>query len=134
MLGDQSGLESLDDFVNPLQMITIERLCTAKRKTDAVQRDRIIAPDRFQIRSGGAAAHVVLGMNLEPSDIGTRGDDGLMVLKAQSDPRSSRYRAALPRCRKRGGCALYGHAEVFPPWILAQSPAGSSTNDFGSRA
>ena len=113
-------------------MIAIERLCAAKRKADAVQRDRIIAPDRFQIRSGRSAAHVVLGMNLEPSDIGTRVDDRLMVLKAQPDPCASRNQAAL--LRERHNCALYGHAEVFPPWILAQSPAGSITNDFGSRA
>src|SRR5437764_12933830 len=87
MLGDEPGLESLDDFANPPQMIAIERLCAAKRKSDAVQRDRIIAPDRFQIRGSGAAAHVVLGMNLEPSNVGMRVDDGLMVLKAQPYPR-----------------------------------------------
>ena len=99
-----------------------------------MQRDRIVAADRIEIGTRYPAAHVVLGMNLEPRDVGTRVDHGLMVLEAQPDPGPSRNRAALPRRSGPNRHALTTHADVFPPWILPQSPAGNSTNDFGSRA
>ncbi|SRR6266478_126975 len=62
------------------------------------------------------------------------GEHRPMVLEAQPDPRPGGDRVVF---RPAGGPWRRTpdiHADVFPPWIFLQSPAGSSTNDFGSRA
>src|SRR5205085_2520370 len=99
-----------------------------------MQRDRIVATDPIEIGERRAASHVVLGVSLQPGDSRPRIAESLMVLEAQPDPRRGRHRAASLPCGGPRSHALGAHAEVLPPWILLQSPAGSRTKDFGSRA
>src|SRR5712692_7271081 len=137
MLGNESRLEPLDRAPQALQVRRIEPLRAAERQADAVQRKRIVPADRLEVAQRRSAAHVVLGVNLEPRHRGTRVGDRLVMRKAQPDPclrgdrdasesRHDGRRIQLP-ARAQLACSL-------PPWILAQSPAGSSTKDWGSRA
>ena len=134
MLGDEPRFEAFDDAPDTIQMGAIKALGAAERKPDAMQRDGIVATDGVEIGERRAAPHVVLGVNFQPSHFRPRIEDRLMVLKAQPDPRRGRDRAASLPPGGPGSHARDAHADVFPPWILLQSPAGSSTNDFGSRA
>src|SRR6266567_3432414 len=111
-----------------------ERLGAAKRHAHSVQRDRVVAADRIEIGQRCPSTHVVLGVHLQPRYVRTLIDHRLMMLEAQPDPRLSRNRVALRPSGRPKSHALHAYADVFPPWILPQSPAGSRTNDFGSRA
>src|SRR6266849_6814162 len=137
MLGDQPGLDPLDDLPHPREMRRVQSLRAAERKSRAVERDRIVAADRVEVRRRAAAAHVVLDVHLEPRRGGTRFEDFLMVAETQPDPGFGRDRAATASRRKRRRNQPQSpdqDAVVFPPWILEQSPAGSSTKDLVSRA
>src|SRR6185437_7128907 len=149
--------ETLNDRPHPGKMIGVNTVCAAERQTDAVQRKRIAAPDRVEMAQRRAAAHVVLDMHLEPGDGGPCLEHGLMMLETQPDPGRRRHRTWMkndagrsrgfsghsgnrvaPRARRdcscRQACLALQAAFMLPPWIFAQSPAGSSTYDFESRA
>lgn len=80
VLGEQCGLVALDEMVQPLQVIPIERPIGADRQADAVQRERITVTDLREIAVRRAArSHVVLGVNLEKADGGLRVDDRAIV-------------------------------------------------------
>ena len=95
MLGHQAGLEALHGDADAFKVRGVESLGAAKRKTDAVQRQRIVAANGVEVGERLAATHIVLGMDFEPRHLGARVDDDLVVLKAQPDPRRSGDRAAL---------------------------------------
>lgn len=130
VLRDEPGLDAANDLPDAFEVGKVQAFGAAEGQPDAMQRNRIVAPDRLERPDGGAAAHVVLGMRLQPRDIGSCFKHGLMVLEAQPDP-----------CSGRHGVPCVSHDVVsaqaafrLPPWILLQSPAGRSTKDFGSRA
>ncbi len=137
MFGDQAGFDPVDDMSQTPKMGGVEPVGTAQRQTHAVQRDRVVAANRVEIAWHRAAAHVVFGMHLEPRDIGTRLGDRLMVPKAQPDAgfrRDSAWRLLRYDHRNTHTPVPAQLAFSLPPWILLQSPAGSSTKDFASRA
>lgn len=134
MLGDHSGLEAFGDPADTRQVAEVEALGAAERQSDLVQRNRIVAPDRIQIGLRRPAAQVVLGRHFEPSHVRALIEHRLMVREAQPEPRLCRNRVAPFQCTGPRHHARYAQADVFPPRILPQSPAGSSTYDFGSRA
>ena len=102
-----------------------------------MQRNRVIAADRLEIRKRRPAAQVVFGMDLQPRDTRPLVEDGVVVREAQPDPRLSRDRAALRGDRGDPGGQSPPRDQAgfrLPPAILPQSPAGSITKDFASRA
>ena len=54
MLGDQRRLVALDQSPEARQMRLVERPRAADRHADAVQRERVVAPDRSQARDAAA--------------------------------------------------------------------------------
>src|SRR6266571_3488883 len=137
MLGDESWLNPLDDLPHAREMRRIEPVGAAERQARAVQRDRIVVADRVEDLRRRSAAHVVLGVHLEPRGGGTRFEDFLMVAETQPDPGPCRDRVASVSQRRNVRFQLRApdqEAVVLPPWILEQSPAGSSTKDWESRA
>src|SRR5690348_14791286 len=137
MLGDESRRETLDGVADAREMSSVETLDAAQRQADAVAGDRVVAANGVEPCGRRAAAEIVLGVNLEPGDAGSRLSDGPVMRKAQADPRPSGDRTVF----RRYGGGTRGHpppraqpACRVPPAILPQSPPGSSTNDLGSRA
>src|SRR6516162_5083076 len=118
-------------------MVEIEPLGAAERQAHAVQRNRVIAADRLEVRERCPAAQIVFGMDLQPRDTRPLVEHGLVMRETQPDPRLPRDRAA--RRADRGGPGGQSpprdQADFrLPPAILPQSPTGSITKDFGSRA
>src|SRR6516165_5328158 len=118
-------------------MVEVEPLGAAERKAHAVQGNRVIAADRLEISQWRSAAEIIFGMDLQPRDRRPLAEHGLVMRETQSDPRLPRDRAA--RRADRGGPSGQSpprdQADFrLPPAILPQSPAGSITKDFGSRA
>ena len=81
VLGDESRLIAFRDARQSGEMGAVERPGRADRQADAVQRKRIAAADRLEptVRRT-ARAHVVLGVNLEKAEFGTRIQDGVEML------------------------------------------------------
>ena len=117
MLGHERGVDALGELAETPQVALVDPFGGSEGERHAVQRDRIVAPDRFQIRERLAAAHVVLGMHLEPGGGGTLVEHGAVMREAQPHA---------------GRCC--DHVEVLPPASFWQSPFGTSTNDSGSRS
>src|SRR5262249_57268935 len=71
-------------------------------------------------------------------DARPRGADGVVMRKAQPDPRAWGDRRAGGTGEARRCAVVVARASqadfMLPPWILLQSPAGSSTKEPGSRA
>src|SRR6516225_6095625 len=137
MLRDERRRNALDGAADPVEMAEIEPLGAAERKADAVQRNRVIAADRLEISERRPPTEVVFGMDLEPRDRRPLVEDGLVVQEAQPDPRLRRDRAALRADRGGASAQSPPRDQVdlrLPPAILPQSPVGSITKDFGSRA
>src|SRR5215472_7440245 len=137
MLRDERRRDALDRAADSVEMAEVEPLGAAERQADAVQRNRVIAADRLEKSQRRSAAQVVFGMDLQPPDRWLLVEDGLMVREAQPDPRLPRDRAA--RRADPGGASAQSPPRDqvdlrLPPAILPQSPPGSRTNDFGSRA
>jgi hypothetical protein len=72
----------------------------AERKPDSKKRYGKITPDRVEIAERCATAHVVFGMNFEPSNIRAVIDKGLMMLKPQPDPGLRGDWPAATDCRR----------------------------------
>src|SRR6516162_2327075 len=137
MLRDERRRNALDGAADPVEMAEIEPLGAAERKADAVQRNRVIAADRLEISERCPPAQIVFSMDLQPRHTRPLVEHGLVVRETQPDPRLPRDRAALRA--DRGGARRQSPPRdqadfALPPAILLQSPAGSITKDFGSRA
>src|SRR6516164_2238536 len=137
MLRDECRRDPLDGAADPVEMAEVEPLGAAEREPHAVQRNRVIAADRLEVRERRPATQIVFGMDLKPRDRWPLVEDGLLVREAQPDPRLPRDRAALRA--DRGGASAQSPPRDqagfrLPPEILPQSPAGNSTKDFRSCA
>src|SRR5262252_1481082 len=118
-------------------MVEVEPLGAAEREAHAVQCNRVIAADRLEISKRCPAAEIVFGMGLQPRDKWPLVEDGLVMRETQPDPRLPRDRAALHGDRGGPSGQPPPHTQAgfrLPPAILPQSPAGSITKDFRSRA
>src|SRR5258705_13941659 len=73
MLGDEAGLDALDEPGQSLEMCRVDAVGTPERETDAVDRDGVVTAYRVQPARRGPPAHVVLGMHLEPAHGGGGG-------------------------------------------------------------
>src|SRR5215831_14948084 len=137
MLRDERRRDPLDGAADPVEMVEVEPLRAAEREAHAVQRNRVIAADRLEISQRRPAAQVVFGMDLQPRDRWPLVEDGLVVRETQPDPRLPRDRAALRSDRSGASGQSPPRDQAgfrLPPAILPQSPAGSITKDFRSRA
>jgi hypothetical protein len=71
MLREARGSIALHQSLKPCEVLPVERGTAANGKPDAVQRHGITFADGSEIMMRRPAlAHVVLGMDLEPADIG----------------------------------------------------------------
>ena len=68
VLGHERRLQSRDEAGEALEMPRIQALGGAERQPDAVDRDRIVAAEPLQRPDRRPAAHVVLGVDLEPAN------------------------------------------------------------------
>src|SRR5215472_2560893 len=106
MLGYQHRLVAVDERLEPPQMRPVERLRTADRHTDAVQRDRVILTDPRERGMGRtASAHVVLGMHFKETISLPVGQDRLQMFVLEA--RAGRARNGVSRkagcCRRSPG-------------------------------
>lgn len=71
MLGHQGGFVAADDLAKPTQMVFINWACPADGKANPVNGKRIPLSDAAKIvMRRTTRAHVILGVNLEPSRLG----------------------------------------------------------------
>ena len=108
MLREQARLVAVDQMPEALEVVPVEGPGGADRQADPVQRQRIALADGAEIAMRRTAgAHVVLGMDLEPADIGLARQDRLVVLglEADADARGDRSLAE----------GLRGHDRLFSP-------------------
>src|SRR4051794_16946197 len=87
MLGYHCRLIACHQTAEARQVRLVERLRSADRHADAVQRQRMIAADRFQraVRRS-ARAHVVFGMDLEEAGLRTAGEDRVEMFVLEAGP------------------------------------------------
>src|SRR5882672_7658766 len=118
MLGNEPGVDAPRQVSQSDEVPLVEPIGAAERKPDTVQRDRVVTPDRVQNHERLSAAHVVLGMHLEPGDRRLLLQQGAVMREPQADSRRRRDHEVL----------------VLPPANFWQSPFGTSTNESGSRS
>ena len=70
MLGDEHGLQALDQSRQPLEVRGVDTLRAADREAHAVHGQRILGAHALKRSDGRPAAHVVFGVDLEPADHG----------------------------------------------------------------
>src|SRR5208283_3422975 len=93
MLGDERGLVATNKVGETGKMRLVQGLRGADRHAHAMQRDGMVAADRFERAMGWAAgAHVVLGLNLEKAAGLRPREDRLQVLRLEACPGQSRDR------------------------------------------
>jgi len=129
----QAGIKRTYQFNQACQVSCVQSFGTTQRQAYAMQRHGVVTPHFQQCAPHCPAAKKVFCMDFEPRHRGSCFQHLLMVRKAQPDTGRGGYRAACAAdvCSVE---QLSYIALVEPPAILAQSPAGTSTNDFGSRA
>src|SRR5712691_12103466 len=118
MLRNEPGVDALRQVSQPDEVPLVEPIGAAERKSDTMQRKRVVAPDRVEIHQRLTAAHVVLGVHFEPRHRRPFLEHGAVVREAQPDS------------RRRGD----HEAWVLPPAIFWQSPFGSRTKEALSRS
>ncbi len=118
MLGYEPRADALRQVSQPREVPLVEPVGAAERQPHAVERNRIVAPDRVENHERLSAAHVVLGVHFEPRHRRPFLQHGAVVREAQPDS------------RRRGD----HDAWVLPPAIFWQSPFGSRTKEALSRS
>ena len=87
VLGDERRLQLADERSERAERGRVDRLGAGERERHAVQRQRVLAPDRVEPRPPRTAdAHVVLGMDLEPHGGGAAADGIVVVLGLEAEP------------------------------------------------
>src|SRR5271166_2463615 len=105
MLGDERGLVATNKVGETGKMRLVQGLRGADRHAHAMQRKGMVAADGFErAMRRAAAAHVVLGVNLEKAARLPPRDDRLQVLGLEACPGQSRDR--MRRKARLKGCPL----------------------------
>lgn len=85
MIGDQSGLNAIDQCVQAAQVALVERVRAGNGQGDAVQRHRPVVPDAFEHGERPAACiHGILADGFEAVAAGGTVEDILVVPAAQA--------------------------------------------------
>ena len=95
VLGDERRLEALDQSRQPLEMRGVEPVRAAEREPHPMDRHRVVGAQPLERAPRRAAAHVVLGVDLQPGDGGAALEDLRHVRGAQTDAAASRMHGAL---------------------------------------
>lgn len=104
MFGKQPWLVASDELPEPTQMIFVQRAIAADRQAEAVERQRILLADGRKVAMRRPSrTHVVLGMDLEETDIRRRIDDQAIVLGLEPYSPAWWDSAVQMRRRKRHG-------------------------------
>src|SRR6266436_1647298 len=101
VLGNEAGLDPVDQGLEPLEVPPVGLACAAEREADTVEGNGIVAPRGLECGEGGAAHHVVLGMNLEPWDGGASGQQLADMRSSEAYARTG-FRAAWAVVRAHG--------------------------------
>jgi hypothetical protein len=106
MLGNQRWLIAVDEGLEPLEMRFIERLRTADRHANAVERNRVVLADLIKRSMGrAAAAHVVFGVDFKEAISLPVGQDRLQmfVLETRADTARNGMSRKAECCRPLHG-------------------------------
>ena len=122
VLGKRGRLVAIDQRGQPVEVRLVERLDTADRQTDAMQRQRIVfAHPRQEVVERTAVDHVVLGVHFEEADVRARGQHLAKVLGLEPDAGASRQARrhagrVVTAVRRAASAALFcaGHVETTP--------------------
>jgi hypothetical protein len=96
VVGHDRRIDAIGQNPEPPQVAGVQRIRGADRERDAVERDRIVAPDALQHRQRTAARHhEVLGDRLEERDVRPRLDDRVEVLLPEADSAARQGRPAV---------------------------------------
>src|SRR5216683_1328910 len=87
MVRDESRRNALGHLANPLEVSGINAIGAAQREADAMEGDGIVPANPLELSERHPPAHVILGVNLEPGDVGAALHDLPMVQRAKADPR-----------------------------------------------
>ena len=94
VLGEELGLVAGHESLQARQMLLIEPARAADGEPHPMQRERIAHSHRLEgAMRRPAVAHIVLGMHLEPADVGLALEDVAVMLGLEPNPRPWRYRA-----------------------------------------
>src|SRR2546425_200767 len=66
MLGNEPGVDALHQVSQPDEVPLVEPVGAAERKSDTMQRNRVVASGRVENHERLTAAHVVLGVHFKP--------------------------------------------------------------------
>src|SRR6266478_7124979 len=103
MFRHKPGFDARGNFAHAREMRDVDSLRAAKRQTHAVQRNWIIAPDDIEVMKRRTPAHVILGMNLKPRDVGMGFRDKPMMRETQPYSGVSGNRTAFRELRGKPG-------------------------------
>src|SRR5262245_23562662 len=93
MLGEGRGLVAGDERSQAPEMLVVEGAAPADRQPDAMQRDGIAFAHGSEIVVWRPAlAHVVLGMNLEPANVGRGVEDRAIMFGLEPGAGAGRER------------------------------------------
>ena len=88
VLRDHERLETVDELLQPVQVVPGRRLAGAERHADPVQGEGILGADRLQVaKRRPSLEHVVLGVDLEPAEVRPGLEYRSVVLGLETHPR-----------------------------------------------
>jgi hypothetical protein len=107
VLGHERWLDAANQLGQPRQRARIDRLGAGQRERDAVQRQRMLAPDRVEPGEARSAGdEIVLGVNLEPEAGGAAGEGVAEMLGLEAEAgRQINHAGATPKPRLKPSSA-----------------------------
>src|SRR5215470_13996329 len=95
MFGNERGLQTLYQTCQPLEVRAADPLGAAEREAYAVDRQRIAGAQPLERPHGRSAAHVIFGMDFEPSDGRPALQNFRHMRRAQADAAAARVHGIL---------------------------------------
>src|ERR1700730_18733108 len=138
MLGETFRLIAVAKLFQPGKVGAIERLPRTDVEPDAMQRERVMFPQKSQLRMGGTpAAHIIFGMDLEKAERLRRGGNGgeMLGLKARAGAQGKLRNAhgffSLTRLRTRISLTQKRGARMPRAPVAHQDPGLREPMPFG---
>ena len=114
MFRNQPGFYASNERLQLLQMVEVERIGRAKRKTDAVQTDRVMGAGSFQVMEWNTVQfEIIFTVYFHPANIRTGVEQRAVVTGTKTNPASRRDRGCYP------GVSL-GRHRIVRPWVSAK--------------
>src|SRR5215813_9226461 len=86
VLGDQRWFETMHQRLEASQMALVKRVSTSQREPHAMHGERVVRAQARERSEARAAAHVVLGVHLQPTDGRMRLQDFRHVRRPEANP------------------------------------------------